>query len=436
PATKEPVDAVAAATITANFRAQAMAMADSFHGGFGDGPKFPSVPQLVALIELDAHSPDAETAEFIADTLDKMAARGLRDRLGGGFFRYTVDVEWRVPHFEKMLYDNAQLARAYLRAAEVYDNDRWRLVAFDTLDFMRRELWRDTGAFIASLSAVDADDVEGGYYLWTDAELDRLLDSQERTIARLSLGFGGPSALEHGMLPTDAAPATQVAERLKLSVQAAQTRIDSIVGKLNAERERRNLPVDDKLLAGWNGLALSALSAAVRAPDGQRFAASAEPLGHFLTDRLWNGKTLSRAARAGGSAALEDYALVARGLVDWYMTTQAMKDLETDNSRLLEVALDVARRALDDFHSDGGWRLGAGSLIPMAPGEALIGDVSLPSASATLLGAALDAARLAGDSAFEQRVLAIVSIGSERLQQAPYLYATQVTLLNGSANRR
>ena len=211
PPAGEPVDAIKAATLIVAFRSQAMAMADLEHGGFGDSAKFPSVPQLVALLELNAKEPDAEITAFIDDTLDKMATRGLRDRLGGGFFRYTVDTEWRVPHFEKMLYDNAQLARAYLRAADVYDNERWRRIAFDTLDFMQAELWndklgRDHGAYMASLSSVDADDVEGGYYLWTEADLERALTPDERDVARIAFGFGGPSALAHGMLPTDAYP--------------------------------------------------------------------------------------------------------------------------------------------------------------------------------------------------------------------------------------
>ena len=226
-----------------------------------------------------------------------------------------------------------------------------------------------------------------------------------------------------------------VAERLNLSPQIAQQRLDSSAAKLDAERKRRSLPVDDKLLAGWNGLALSALSAAVKAPGGQRFAPTAQRLAGFLTGRLWNGKALSRAAAAGGSASLEDYALVARGLVDWHLAAQAVDGIEAGNERLLDVALAVARRAFDDFHGPDGWRLDAGSLIPMAPGEAMLSDVSLPSASATLIGAGLDAARLNKDAAFEQRVSSVLAVGSVQLQEIPYLYATQITVLNDPRNR-
>jgi len=190
---------------------QAMQNADDTAGGFGEQNKFPMSPQLKNLIELQASFPDEKLAEFLKLTLNQMARLGLRDHVGGGFFRYTVDPAWDTPHFEKMLYDNAQLIEIYLRAAQVFDQPAYLEVARDTLDFVLNVL-RDThGGYFASLSAVDDKDVEGGYYLWQTEELQSTLSKKEFKVVSAIWGTIGVPHLEGGhhvkyiITPDDAA---------------------------------------------------------------------------------------------------------------------------------------------------------------------------------------------------------------------------------------
>jgi uncharacterized protein YyaL (SSP411 family) len=201
--------------VLAEFVRQARSAADERDGGFGTESKFPSVPQLRALLVAEAATRDPQLAAFLKLTLDRMAERGLRDHLGGGFFRYATDPEWLKPHFEKMLYDNALLADLYLRAAETLGDPALADVAYDTLDFMLAELERD-GAFDASLSSVDDKDVEGGYYLWDRETLERVLDADELRVAARAWRLEGTPPFEHGFLPIGGADRDAIAAELAM----------------------------------------------------------------------------------------------------------------------------------------------------------------------------------------------------------------------------
>lgn len=161
-----------------SFLSQANSMADNMSGGFGEQNKFPSYPQLNLMLTVYKNNPSKELEEFLVLTLSKMASQGLYDQLGGGFYRYTVDPLWQVPHFEKMLYDNALLASLYIDAAKIFNNKMFEKVAKDTLDFLLSTFRSKQGAYIASLSALDDKDVEGGYYLWQRTELKK--NTQQR----------------------------------------------------------------------------------------------------------------------------------------------------------------------------------------------------------------------------------------------------------------
>ncbi|MEN8130606.1 MAG: DUF255 domain-containing protein, partial [Pseudomonadota bacterium] len=167
---------------------QALKIADEMAGGFGQQTKFPLSPQLSALLTLYAKQSSQQMGDFLSLTLQQMADNGLYDRLGGGFYRYTVDPYWRIPHFEKMLYDNAQLVAVYFRAAEIFSRPEFENTAFFTLDFLLREMSTDEGGFVASLSAVDEQDREGAYYLWDRETLHEILSDQEYDIAIMAWG--------------------------------------------------------------------------------------------------------------------------------------------------------------------------------------------------------------------------------------------------------
>ena len=378
--------------------------ADGLAGGFGQQQKFPSAPQLALLLDWQRLEPHGELEDFLRLTFRAMASLGLRDQLGGGFFRYVTDPGWRVPHFEKMLYDNALLAELYFDAADVLGEPAFERVAMDTVEFMRRELQAPDGGLYSSLSAVDADDVEGGYYLFDSDELERLLDEEERRAAGIAWGLDGNAPFEHGFLPIQSVAAIgEVASAVGLSPEEVARRLDSARAKLLAARARRELPRDEKRLAGWNGLALSAVRAGLAAGGWCRLR-SAGPRHRALSDRGSCGteSTLVRARAPAGSratdptaATLQDYAYVARGLNAFARAYGSDRDWE------------LARRMVEGgwrrFRASGGWRLSDAPGLPFSGAESAIADGPMPSPSAAFLDAAMQVATRFQDDALLAR---------------------------------
>jgi hypothetical protein len=398
----------------------ALSLADTLHGGFGEQNKFPSVPQLEFLLAHYARAPDARVGGFLALTLDQMAAVGLHDHLGGGFFRYTVDPSWKTPHFEKMLYDNALLARLYLRAARVLGKPAYEVVARRTLDFMTRELRADSGAFIASLSAVDDRGVEGGYYLWQKPQLAAALTPEERGALEAAWDMADAPPFEDGYLPLAAYSLAALAQQLGASPELIAQRIEAGQAKLLRVRAERRLPRDTKLLAAWNGLALSAYAEAARILSDDGYRARAQAVRDYLVKTLWNGKELRRAVhdgRAVGAPALEDYAYVARGLLDYAELSGAAEDYA-----LTAAVIEAAWRRLYDQR---GWRLGL-SVIGNEPGQDLVADGPMPSPSAVLAQATLALAARDKNARLRARALAALNSGHAALKEDPFWYATHV----------
>jgi len=408
-------DAVADRLVT-----QALAWADRLAGGFGHQSRFPMAPNLLVLLELQAARPNDELRPFLRLTLDQMTRLGLRDHLRGGFFRYTVDPGWRTPHFEKMLYDQALLIPVLLRAADVLQEPRYRFVARETLDFLLAELRRSDGAFIASLSAVDAAGEEGGYYLWRAQDLDRLLSPDLRRLVGRVWGLDGPPEHPAGSLPILVEEPDQAAADLGLDPETATGMLEEARAILLAERGRRSLPKDTKALAAWNGLTLSALVGGARAFPGGPYREAAQALRGYLAERLWDGEELHRArAPQGwiGEPTLEDYAYVARGLRDW----ADLAGSDTDRSlarRLVELAW--AR-----FHDDSGWRLSAAPLLPAVPAEPALSDGPLPSPAATVIDLSLQS----GDPGLAERAHAARRVSAAVVAARPFELASEVSLL-------
>ncbi len=369
PARVKP-DKARASVLTQRLLADALRHADMLEGGFGSAGKFPSAPQMLALLELRPAADAAQFDEFLRLTLSQMQSQGLRDHLWGGFFRYTTDPGWREPHFEKMLVDNALLVLVFLRAAIVLREPRWRAVALDTLQFMRRELWDARGgAFASGLSAQDAQGRDGARYLWDAAHLAALLPAAERAaVARLWNAEAAPvHALGH--LPLEARP--PVAEERALIERAYQ--------RLREARANEHHPRDDKLLAGANGLALAALAEATPFdPQARRDGARVV---RFIATVLWDGRRLRKLAGTPGPAELDDYAAVAWGLVRYSARTGGAKE------RQLGVA--IARAAWATFYRAGWFREEKPLLAGLGPAT-VIADSQLPSPSALWVVASLE----------------------------------------------
>ncbi len=415
PETPSGPDAVATRLV-----AEALVWADRLAGGFGHQSRFPMAPNLAVLLEVQAQQPNPELGPFLRLTLDQMTRLALRDHLGGGFFRYTVDPGWRTPHFEKMLYDQALLIPVLLRAAEVLSEPRYRFAAREALDFLLSQMRRPDGAFIASLSAVDGTGEEGGYYLWRPEELARLLAPEVQQLAASAWGLDAAPEHAAGSLPIMAKDPAEAAADLGLDPEAAAGLLDQARTILLAERSTRSVPKDTKALAAWNGLTLSALVAGARAFPGRPYRQAAQALRGYLVDSLWDGEELHRARSEQGwigEATLEDYAYVARGLRDWADLAGSDTD-RTLAQRLVELAW--AR-----FRDDTGWRLSAAPLLPAVPAEPALSDGPLPSPAAVIVELSLQS----GNPALAERARAAQNAAAAVVAARPFEFASEAWLL-------
>jgi uncharacterized protein YyaL (SSP411 family) len=350
--------------------------------------------------------------------------------LGGGFFRYTVDPGWKTPHFEKMLNDNAQLARLYLRAARVLKRDDYARIAARTLEFMTTDLGDGSGAFIASLSALDDKGVEGGYYLWSEDDLEKILTADERAAYRLAWGMQDAPPFEAGYLPIVGLSAAQISERLQHPLATIEKTLNSAAAKLLAARARRGLPRDTKRIAAWNGLALAAFSEAARLTGKESYRTTARAVRDYLMNNLWDGESLRRSRADGkivGKVALEDYAYVALGLLEW-------AELSGDKADYAQ-AKAVTTQAWKRFYGARGWRLEERSLIQAETGQDMLTDGPMPSSSGVVAEVSLRLATKTNDKALRERALAALNTHHTALQESPFWYATPVAAMMSVTTR-
>jgi uncharacterized protein YyaL (SSP411 family) len=400
---------------------QAMGLADMLEGGFGDQSRFPMAPQLAVMLELQAENPDPALAEFLQLTLDKMAGEGLRDHLAGGFYRYTVDPSWHIPHFEKMLYTQAQLAELFLRAADVFGRTDYADVARDTLQFVAREMAGPQGGYIASFSAVDGAGEEGGVYLWTIDQLHAVLGEADTALARRYWRMLDLPPFDAGHLPRRGESLAAIAAAIGETEDTLAVRIHSIRARLLSARAKRELPADNKELAGWNGLMLAAFARAARHWDDRVLRAAAQRIRDFLRDRLWDGSTLYRAlddaGRPIGRVSLEDYAYVAYGMAHY-------ADLSGDPAdRTFTAAL--LNLAWQRYYGSAGWRMDDQSLIPGMAEQGAMPEGALPAPSALLIQVAADS----GDPDLVARAAAAAGLARADAQAEPFWHAGHAFVL-------
>jgi uncharacterized protein YyaL (SSP411 family) len=330
---------------------------DPVNGGLGRAPKFPNVSCLDLMLRVwarfDPAPPDEPMRAALSLTLDAMAAGGLRDQLGGGFARYSVDERWAVPHFEKMLYDNAQLAKLYAEAARFTGNAAWLGVAQETCDYALRELALPGGAFGASEDA-DSEGEEGRYYVWTREQLVAALGEDDAALAAAAYGCTPAGNFGQGRNVLQA-PAGLDAARL--------ARLPDIHARLLQARAQRPRPArDDNVLSGWNGLMIQALCATYQAGGDPRYLAAARRAADFVQAHLERDGALMRAWREGalkGPAFLDDVAYLAHAHFDLYESALEARDLER--------ALALVDRLLGDFWDDGLYFAARGVALPHRP---------------------------------------------------------------------
>lgn len=406
--TRKP-DADSGRQLQQAYLAEVWRHADSLQGGFSQVSKFPMPSHLVQLLEIHARQRDPRLAEFLQLTLDQMARRGLRDHVNGGFFRYTVDPDWRTPHFEKMLYDNSQLAPIYARAAEVFKRPDYLELAHQTLDFMLDTLAAPEGGFYTATSALDRRGREGGAYLWQPAALRRLVKPAEFDLLRKVWRLDAPAPFALGYLPQEQVDLSP-AERARL-----QPRMQSILVRLKAAGRNREAPLDSKINAGLNGLALSAFS---RAGQGvPRFEAAARKLRGYLESRLISQGQLAK-TRAGKrlfpDAELDDYAYVVAGLDDF---ARVYRDPSAG-----KLARALAQQAWARFFSAAGWRREAKPLLATLRPQPALPDGALPSAASRLIAATRSLLRTQPDFALDASLDQALALALPAMQRNPFDY--------------
>ncbi len=303
---------------------------DTENGGTGNAPKFPMPCEWSFLLRYGHRTGDPATLDQVRLTLDRMAAGGIHDQIGGGFARYAVDGEWKVPHFEKMLYDNAQLLQLYAEASVVFQEPAYRTVARGIADFVERELRAPTGGYCSALDA-DSEGEEGLFYVWTRAEMAQVLGDRFAAFGDLLGvhvdGDGGEAHWENGrhtLLRRFSIEAW--AERHGWTAEEAERRWEEGRRDLMTARALRERPMrDDKVLTGWNGLMIGALATAGRLLDDAELRARARDCTEvLLTQAKKPGGGLWRRGWHGSfgiDGFLEDYACLARGLIALYQAT-------------------------------------------------------------------------------------------------------------------
>ena len=318
---------------------------DPTHGGFGPAPKFPAATGLSLLLRHYRRTGDAHVLHMVRITLDAMARGGIYDQIGGGFARYSTDERWLVPHFEKMLYDNALLARTYLEAFQVTGDPFYRRIATEVLDYILREMTAPEGGFYSATDA-DSEGEEGKFFVWTPSEIEAILGEEEARRFCTYYDITDSGNWEGKGIPNVRRTVDQVAAKLGLGVEPLQASLDRARPKVYEARRLRVPPgLDDKILTAWNGMMISAMAEAYRILGDRRYLDAAARAADFLLSTLVqaDGRLLRtyRAGKAHLNAYLEDYAYLSEALIDLYEAGGA--------SRYLREAERLAERLLTDF---------------------------------------------------------------------------------------
>ncbi|RMH04064.1 MAG: thioredoxin domain-containing protein, partial [Nitrospirae bacterium] len=296
---------------------------DRRHGGFGSAPKFPPATALSFLLRQYAYTGDLSILEMIRTTLDAMAAGGIYDHVGGGFARYSTDDRWLVPHFEKMLYDNALLARTYTEAFHLTGHPNDQRIARETLDYLLREMTSPEGGFYSATDA-DSEGVEGKFFVWTPEEIHTIAPSREDAERFCAYYDITPQGNWEGKsIPHTPRSLEAVAQELGCSPEDLADSLARMKPLVYQARLKRVPPgLDDKILTAWNGMAIGALAEAARVFGEPRYLEAACRTARFLLTNLSRPDGgLFRTYRQGKAhlpAYLEDYAYLAEGLLDLY----------------------------------------------------------------------------------------------------------------------
>lgn len=369
------------ADLLAEARAHLLDAYDRRYGGFSVRPKFPQGATLALWARWAPADEEVRSAWLF--TLDQMALGGMYDLVGGGFHRYSVDERWLVPHFEKMLYDQALLVPVYLRAYQLTGTAHYRRVAEQTLDYLLREMALAPAGF-ASAQDADTPEGEGRYYAWTTEEFDAAVGEEDRAWARQFFGVSERGNYQRMTLPRQSMTIAELARRLNTDEEGAWARVDAVRRRLLEARQAWRVPParDDKLLAGWNGLAIAALAEAGRALGRSDYLDAARRTADFILESMSDPAGRLHhwyaAGAARGLAFLDDYAHVIHGLLELHATGH--------EPRWLDAAGRLTELVLGHFWDAelGGFFLTSDEHEPLIARPVTYSDLPIPSGNAVM----------------------------------------------------
>lgn len=399
---------------------------DRTYGGFGGAPKFPQPANLEFLLRYAVRTGNPDALNMVTLTLRRMATGGIYDQLGGGFHRYSVDAIWLVPHFEKMLYDNAQLSRLYLHVWQATGEPLFRRIAAEIYEYVLREMTSPDGAFYSATDA-DSEGVEGKFFVWTRDELQDVL-GDDAILAIEYWGVGARGNFEgHSILfvPNDD---EVIAARLGLSVGALRAKMATIRGRLLEIRAKRVPPgLDNKSLASWNGLMLASLAEAARTLRRADLRQAMLKSAAFLRDQMMTADgRIWRTWKAGEAKIpgyLEDYACVADAFLEVYQTTF--------DEGWFQLAVTLTDSALAHFRAeDGGFYDTAGDGEELIARPRALQDNAIPAGSSVM---ARNLARLAaytGHAAYDEAARQTLGLLTAAMEQVPQAFGEALTALD------
>ncbi|MEO6656600.1 MAG: thioredoxin domain-containing protein [Pyrinomonadaceae bacterium] len=380
---------------------------DTVNGGFGGAPKFPPAMSLEFLLRYHKRTGEDLALSIVKQTLDKMANGGIYDQLGGGFHRYAVDAIWLVPHFEKMLYDNAQLIRVYLHAFQVTGNFFYRRIAVETLEYVRREMLDESGGFYSTQDA-DSEGVEGKFFVWTPEEIGKALVKDDAAEfcsyydVTASGNFEGENILN---------------VKNPVATASGSDPFADARSKLFAEREKRIRPNrDEKVLTGWNGLMLAAFADAAAVLGNEEYLQIAQRNAEFILTQLQSDGRLLRTWKEGSSKLngyLEDYANVADGLLVVYQISGEVKYL-VEAGRLADLMITEFWDA-----ENGGFFFTSNDHEELIVRNKDFYDNATPSGNSVAADVLLRLAKLTGDDKYERFAVTVLRLTASQVRRHP-----------------
>ena len=406
---------------------------DKTNGGFGGAPKFPPSMSLEFLLRHWYRTRNEDALEMVRFTARKMAEGGIFDQLGGGFHRYAVDAIWLVPHFEKMLYDNAQLARIYLHLyqvcserSEMEDAEFFKRIAVAVLEYVKREMLDDAGGFYSSQDA-DSEGEEGKFFVWTPGEVEDVVGPEDAKVFNFFYDVSDEGNFEGKNIPHVSYTLDGAAKALKIEREHLERILDLVRAKLFSKREKRIKPFrDEKVLTAWNGLMLAAFAEAAAILDSEDYLQIARANADFLLSELSTDGRLLRTWKDGRpklNAYIEDYANLADGLIELYRAS--------GESRYLNEAKRLADIMITEFWDEEN----GGFFFTSADHEELIVrnkdfyDNASPSGNSTAADVLLRLSKYFADDKYERFASTVLRLAGPQIARHPHGFGRALSAL-------